>query len=208
MQRYPVEITVSEQQRKNNRRAFRRLRLKYTGKRDGLYCYTGNLTGSQYQRALAHCDRYRLRLTLNNNYGQRGNTYRKQFFQANSPVWRRYYFCAYCGRLVPLEQLTVDHLYPIARARRDVRLQQKLKRKGVLNINDTANLVPACRSCNSKKGVKMGSRILKGKLGRHPWYWKVRHTLRIILIILLCALFILRPQVINLDMLKYILNKK
>jgi len=43
--------------------------------------------------------------------------------------------CQYCGRLVPAKELTMDHVVPIARGGRSVK----------------GNVVPACKSCNSKK---------------------------------------------------------
>lgn len=43
--------------------------------------------------------------------------------------------CHYCGGVFPPRELTMDHLVPLARGGRTVK----------------ANLVPACRECNSKK---------------------------------------------------------
>lgn len=47
------------------------------------------------------------------------------------------YKCVYCGRQVTL---TMDHIIPVI--------------KGGLHV--AANIVPACRSCNSAKGAKCG----------------------------------------------------
>ena len=46
------------------------------------------------------------------------------------------YTCAYCHR--PTKRLTVDHVVPISRGGR----------------NEISNIVPACRSCNSRKGAR------------------------------------------------------
>lgn len=44
-------------------------------------------------------------------------------------------FCHYCGLHFPPAELTMDHLVPLIRGGRSVK----------------ANLVPACKECNSKK---------------------------------------------------------
>jgi 5-methylcytosine-specific restriction protein A len=43
--------------------------------------------------------------------------------------------CHYCGRAVGAKGLTLDHVVPLVRGGRSIR----------------ANLVPACKECNSKK---------------------------------------------------------
>lgn len=43
--------------------------------------------------------------------------------------------CYYCGKRVPPDQLTMDHLIPLARGGKSER----------------HNLVPACKECNNKK---------------------------------------------------------
>lgn len=43
--------------------------------------------------------------------------------------------CHYCGRLVGAEQLTMDHLVPVARGGRTTK----------------GNIVPACHACNATK---------------------------------------------------------
>jgi len=43
--------------------------------------------------------------------------------------------CYYCGRRVPANELTMDHVVPIARGGRSVK----------------GNVVPACKPCNNKK---------------------------------------------------------
>jgi hypothetical protein len=76
------------------------------------------------------------------------------------------------------ENTTVDHLYPVGRVARDLTLQKKLARKGIQNINDTKNLVAACKRCNDRKKDAMGVWILKGKIGRYKWLWWVRYLVR------------------------------
>ena len=56
----------------------------------------------------------------------------------NSPWWKRKRssgLCYYCGGRFPAGELTMDHLIPLARGGRSIH----------------ANIVPACKECNSKK---------------------------------------------------------
>lgn len=92
------------------------------------------------------------------------------------------YFCAYCGKLVSENRLSVDHLYPIGRAKKDLKLQRKLQRMGIEDINDVRNLVAACKRCNLRKGKKMGLWIFAGKIGRYNRLWVIRHIIRCIIL--------------------------
>ena len=112
---------------------------------------------------------------INLNY-KRSSNYRDTFFSQQKPFWKQYYFCAYCGRLITKNKITVDHLYPVAAVRKSPMLQKKI------NLNGYSNLVPACKSCNSKKGMKMGFWILRGKLGKNSILWCIRWVLRFILV--------------------------
>jgi 5-methylcytosine-specific restriction endonuclease McrA len=49
---------------------------------------------------------------------------------------RDQYRCVYCGRVFPIEELTLDHVQPRARA----------------GDRSAGNLVTACRGCNVLKG--------------------------------------------------------
>ena len=54
--------------------------------------------------------------------------------------------CHYCGRTFPPEELTMDHIVPVARGGRSVR----------------GNVVPACRACNAaKKFLTPAEQILR-----------------------------------------------
>ena len=52
--------------------------------------------------------------------------------------------CAYCGEAKPLVR---EHKVPLVRG----------------GTNDITNIVPACRSCNSRKGRKTATEYLKGR---------------------------------------------
>ncbi len=66
----------------------------------------------------------------------------------SSPWWKallRAGKCHYCGQSFPPEELTMDHIVPVARGGRSVR----------------GNVVPACRACNaSKKALTPAEQIL------------------------------------------------
>lgn len=52
--------------------------------------------------------------------------------------FRDKYTCAYCGKVTPKGDLTLDHIYPLS-----------LGGKGTWK-----NLISACRKCNNKKGAR------------------------------------------------------
>ena len=106
----------------------------------------------------AYCEKVHLHFQFWNAYGKRGSSYRKAFFDAHAPIFGDYYFCAYCGRLVRSDKVSVDHLYPVGRAGKSVTMQKLLKKKHFSGVNDPRNLVASCKSCNQKKGKKMEMR--------------------------------------------------
>jgi 5-methylcytosine-specific restriction endonuclease McrA len=55
------------------------------------------------------------------------------------------YCCAYCYKPFTIEQLTVDHMIPLSRG----------------GTNTIDNLVPACKSCNSRKKDKTPLEMLQ-----------------------------------------------
>lgn len=108
------------------------------------------------------------------SFSDRSATYRKNFFAVNRPVKQNKYRCVYCGMLFPKSKITVDHLYPVSQAKKSVLLRSYLRMRGYKNINDIKNLVPACEKCNKSKGKKGGIWIIRGTLGRHEKYWRIR----------------------------------
>src|SRR3990167_3027220 len=60
--------------------------------------------------------------------------------------------CAYCGKV--MERLTQDHIIPLSK----------------LGPHSAKNIVPACRSCNSKKGNRGPLIPLEELILRHPFY--------------------------------------
>ena len=62
----------------------------------------------------------------------------------NSKLEEYNYRCAYCGCELDTDIITIDHVIPISRG----------------GPNYIENLVPACRSCNSKKHTKTADEFL------------------------------------------------
>lgn len=147
--------------------------LSWTG--EGYYGY---IRTYRVNKVINYCRQRHFKYTLNGEFSERSTGYRKTFFENNEPFIKNRYFCAYCGRLIRKDKVTVDHLYPVGAAKRNINLQRRLKRNGYETINDVKNLVPACKRCNSSKGKKMGIWILRGRVGRHPCIWVIRHGIR------------------------------
>ena len=173
-----VVVYCPKEYKKRHKHAMRKYHLSWTGD-----SFCGRITPWQYENLEQYCINKHLKYKIDNGFGERSTDYRKTFFQNNKPVIKDMYFCAYCGKLLSRRKLTVDHLYPVAKAQRSLDLQKKLRRSGISNINDAQNLVPACMRCNQHKSANMGLWILKGKIGRHKWIWELRHALRISILI-------------------------
>lgn len=73
--------------------------------------------------------------------------------------------CRYCGRRLSREAAEADHVIPVAKAKRSRFYRALLSLRGITNVNDPRNIVPACHSCNSRKGDKTGIWLIKAVLG-------------------------------------------
>lgn len=144
--------------------------------------YRGLLTERRTERLKEYCRENHLKFYIDNRYGTRGSGYRARFLRNHAPVLGCFYFCAYCGKPLSKKRLTVDHLYPVAKVSRDPRLQKKLHRQGIDDLNSEKNLVPACYRCNQAKAANMGAWIRRGKIGRHAWIWVLRWLLRLLVL--------------------------
>jgi 5-methylcytosine-specific restriction protein A len=56
--------------------------------------------------------------------------------------------CHYCEQKFPMDELTMDHLIPIGRG----------------GHSDKANVVVACKACNTKKGARLDIEFDKSKI--------------------------------------------
>ncbi|MBR0145581.1 MAG: hypothetical protein IJM25_02845 [Eubacterium sp.] len=163
---YPVLVSGPHLSEKSVQRRLTRLGLMDDG-----IDYSGQVTKRNFRKLKRYSEKNGLTLRLTNALGRRRADYRRRFFSGHKPDIGNRYICVYCGKWMKREKVTVDHLYPVGCASRDVRLQKKLERQGIRNINDRRNLVASCKSCNARKANQMGLWILRGKLGRHPGFW-------------------------------------
>ncbi len=156
---------------------------------DGLD-FVGYIDNDKKIRKLKYyCQQHKFRFKIRNSLGTRSSDYRRIFFIYHKPVIHsKYYLCAYCGRRLTKDKVTVDHLYPVGKAANSLKYQKKLTKKGVKNINDPGNLVAACKACNARKGMKTGLWIFRGKIGRYKTLWYIRWVLRLFLFALICYL--------------------
>lgn len=122
-----------------------------------------------------HGYRYR---TYNKKYKRSGNYRAKFFAKHKGPIYR----CAYCGKRLREEQVEVDHLIPVAKAKSKVGVRLLLQLCFINNVNDERNLVAACHKCNQKKLDHMGFWIIRGAIGRFRIVWILRDLLIISLI--------------------------
>ena len=127
---------------------------------------------------------------------ERSSGYRKVYIEANPGPWR----CRYCHRRLRGEaDMTVDHIVPVSAVSGGAGAGRRLARavldlEGARTVNDGANLCPACRRCNSRKGSKVGMWTLRGWLGRYrAWWLAVRAAQAVLLAAAAWALWSLGP---------------
>ena len=106
-----------------------------------------------------------------NELFERNNDYRRNFFINYKPQFKGKYFCAYCGSLFLPEDITVDHIIPINKAKKSRFAKKILHILKINDINSYKNLAPCCLNCNCKKGTKMGIWTVFGFLGKLKYFW-------------------------------------
>lgn len=130
------------------------------------------LNGEVYEYKISklreYCRKHHLKFEINNNFGKRSTDYRKEFFSHYHPfLGNSIYLCAYCGRPVTKRKMQIDHIYPVAKVNKSIKLQNKLKRMGATSVNSYQNLAPSCAGCNYIKKANMGHWIYLGFIGRN-----------------------------------------
>lgn len=138
-----------------------------------------DLDTNTVKKIKSYCTSKGVRYNISNNNYERGSSYRRTFFNTYEPI-NNHYFCAYCGKYIPKEEITVDHIIPVAYAKNNIAKQKILTKLGIKNINDAKNLTPSCRSCNSRKGTKTVGWVYRGKLGRNKYFWYFFHSISFI----------------------------
>ena len=111
----------------------------------------------------------------------RSNSYRSQFFACHPSATGKYR-CAYCGKKKPKDKITIDHIFPVHCMEKYPAVRRRAALFGIHGSNDMKNLCTAGMRFNQKKEAKMGIWILKGFLGKQPWYWPLRRILTVILV--------------------------
>jgi 5-methylcytosine-specific restriction endonuclease McrA len=132
---------------------------------------------------VSFCEKYKLRCDVIPKEYTRSTDYRKTYFKANKPAVEARYRCAYCGRWLKYKDTTVDHIFPVNRMMYSQAVRDRAKKHGITDTNCSANLVCACRRCNSKKGTKMGLWIPRAFLGRHEEFWRAVRVSEVILLV-------------------------
>lgn len=174
---YSLIVECEEKGRRKYSLAMWRLGLRWN--EDAFY---GIAQYKKYEKVKNYCREHGLTVKIDNEFAERSSNYRTAFFRTHSSQIGKYYLCSYCGKLLTKDKVTVDHLYPVKKARTSQKVQQKLRKMGYKDVNDPRNLVPACSKCNSRKAAKMGGWIIRGEIGQITWLWIVRKIVRLLLV--------------------------
>ena len=121
---------------------------------------------------------------------ERSSDYRRNWFSENKDKEdsRGRYRCVYCGRKFKKQDITIDHVIPVFAAKRSFLARMYLHSNGIHNVNDTANLVPACAKCNKKKGASIRGYPIKASLGKHEMWWLIVRLFRLAVVITIAYL--------------------
>lgn len=124
--------------------------------------------------------KYHIKYNCYKKEWKRSSNYRSEFFRRYPPPYR----CRYCNRKLRPDEVVVDHIVPVSKAKKSRNARQKLTIHGIKDVNDPKNLAPACVSCNQRKGNKMGLWYYRGVLGKYRFYWPAVYLLVAVLPIL------------------------
>lgn len=151
-----------------------------------------------------YCRRKNLHFECIEDKYVRNSSYRKDFASHYKKHNDKYYRCAYCGKKITSQAMTVDHIIPIDKVQHDWKYRLLMKIFGMHNVNDICNLTPACERCNKRKGKKISLRYyLKGKLGKSYfgttffYYTKRILFLTLILISIIVSIWYFRSDIMN-----------
>lgn len=166
----------------------------YKFKKTGKYTCLWEKTAEDdiISRDIKYLKRKKLQIQIIDDIVLRSNDYRKQFFKTHKGMFGSdYYICAYCGKVQSKKKITVDHLFPISKAQKSKIITWIIKTSNFESINDTRNLIPACRRCNSQKSDKGGFWLIWGWLGKHYIFWYLLWFL-LLTVVVLSVLYILK----------------
>lgn len=92
--------------------------------------------------------------------------YRRNFIKQYKCKDGKYYRCAYCGKKITSEKMTVDHIISVDKVQHSGYYRLLMRLLGIRNINDIQNLTPACERCNKRKGKRVRGYLIKGLSGQ------------------------------------------
>ena len=129
--------------------------------------YKTKLTNKQAAKLERQLTRRKIRFRSYDENLERSSNYRSVFFHNNKPPYR----CRYCHKKITGKELEVDHIIPVSKAKKDVKVRTLMLVTGIHNINDPKNLAPSCISCNRRKSDNTGLWYVRGILGKYNLYW-------------------------------------
>ena len=195
---YPIVVSGRNGLTNKQKRKLRRMGLRW----DGLSCSGVISTQWRANKIKRYCEDEHLKFKLSNSLGNRNSDCRRIFFKNVKPqVLGKYYICAYCGKLRTKDNITVDHIYPVKKSADSIKYQNKMRRRGIDNINDPKNLIAACRKCNLKKSSSTGVWIIKAKLGRYKYLWYLRWAIKTVIFgaVIACIIYFVmhKPELMD-----------
>lgn len=197
-----IEIYNGKGKIYNHRQYIKQNGLKFQKRKYGKSYYTKKINETQKNELIEYCEKHKLKYTIIDDAYLRNTTYRKDFLAQNQHKWT---ICAYCGRPIKSEKVTIDHIIPVDKVKKNKSYARWLMKKmGINNINNSKNLVEACARCNSKKRTKMGIWLIKGFLGKSKILWTIRWLLRLLIIILI--IYYISHYTIIFDTIKQLIN--
>lgn len=165
------------------------LRFKKTGKYSGYWRKTTSNI-DKLRDIQVYCEKKHLKFLSYDINKKRSSNYRKIFFSNYDTFFKDYYICSYCGKLLKKEEVTVDHIIPIAKAQKNDFYRKILKKLNIININDYRNLTCSCSKCNFRKSNKAGIWVVRGFLGKNVYFWIFMKLILLIVIGIELVLFI------------------
>ena len=193
-EKYLLEISNGRGKIYNHRYYFRENDFAFNKRSYGKSYYARKFqTEDEMISYISYCKNNGLKYrTIESSY-IRDNSYRKNYFESNDFLKQRindgYALCAYCGLPVKINDLTVDHIVPVVKAKNTQIAKGIMKIMKISNINERKNLCGACSKCNSKKRANMGLWIIRGIIGKSKYVWLIRWILRIVFLALLVYIY-------------------
>jgi hypothetical protein len=137
----------------------------------------------------------KLNVSCYDEHHDRNNYYRSNFFIQYKPQIHGKYICAYCGKFLLPEEVTVDHIIPIKKAKRNKLARLLMKVMRMSDVNSCKNLAASCLSCNAQKGSKFGIWTIRGFLGKHVIFWVIIYSY-VLFMVLIMIYFLIRRLVL------------